>query len=139
MLKKIVIILIFILFSSINVHAEVNTNIEIFDITQGKVVKELQSDSKIEEIAINYLKGIRGVYGKFDPIPHKGYAIGISLESPVKIQGKWLNALVNEVIIMFPEHEPPFLAIIDNENKLVCFYFQGNTDILLKHLDFKLN
>jgi hypothetical protein len=139
LLKKTVIIIILILFSQIHVYAEENRNIEIFDISQGKVIKMLKLDSKIENIAISYLKGIRGLYGKFNPIPNKGYAIAIPLQPPVKIHDKWLNALVNEVIIMFPEHEPPFIVVIDDENRLVCFYFRGNTDILLKDLDFKLN
>ena len=128
-----------IFFSSISVHAEENTNIEIFDITRGKVVKALQADSKVREMAIKYLQGIKGVYGRLDPIPDKGYAIGISLEPSVKVQGKWLNTLVNDVVIMFPDNESPFLVVIDNENKLLCFYFNGDTDKLLNKLDFKLN
>ena len=139
MLKKTALILIIILFYSINVHAEGNSNIEIFDITKGKVVKVLHVDSKIEEIAINYLKGINCVHGKFNPIPKEGYAIAIPLKTSVKIQGKWLNAFVNEVIIMFPKLEPPFLVVIDNDDRLVCFGFKGDTEFLLKILNFKLN
>ena len=138
MLKKIVIIILIILLSSINAYAVDNTNIEIFDISQGKVVKVAPSNPKIQAKAIKYLNGITGVYGKFDPIPDKGYAIGIHLEPPAKIQGKWLNALLDEVIIMFPQQEPPFLVVIDEENKLVCFRFQGDTNKLLKDLNFKI-
>jgi len=122
-----------------NVYAEDITNIEIFNITQGKVIKVLPSDSKFEKIATDYLKGIKGIYGKFNPIPNKGYAIRIPLESPVKIDEKWFDALINEVIIMFPDGEPPFLVVTDNESRLVCLGFQGNTDKLLKKLKLKLN
>ena len=139
MLKKTVITLIILFFYSINVHAEGNTNIEIFDITKGKVVKVLQTDSKIEKIAINYLKEINCVHGKFNPIPEKGYAIAIALENFVKIEGKWLNAFVNEVIIIFPEQEPPFLVVIDDKDRLVCFGFKGDTSLLLKIIKFKLD
>ena len=145
MFKKIVIILIILFLNSMNVYAVENTNIEVFDITQGKVVKGVKSDPKIQAMAIKYLNGITGIYGKFNPIPDKGYAIGIHLEPPTKIKSKSksksksLNLLVNEVVIMFPQQEPPFLMVTDEENKLVCFRFKGNISKLLKYLDFEIN
>lgn len=138
MFKKTVIILIILLLNSINVYAVDNTNIELFDINQGKVVKVAESNPKIQAKVIKYLNEITGVYGKFNPIPDKGYAIGIHLEPAEKIQGKWLNVIVEEVIIMFPQEEPPFLVLIDEENKLVCYRFQGDTNKLLKELKFKI-
>ncbi|MCY6370777.1 hypothetical protein [Clostridium ganghwense] len=139
MIKRAVVTLVIVLLSSTNIYAQGYRHIEIFSINQDKVVKVVQSTSEIQKLAVNYLEGIEGVYGKFDPVPSNGYAIKIPLESPVKIQGRWLNAFVDEVIIIFPEQEDPFLMIFENENRLVCFTFKGNTDALLNSLDFELN
>ena len=139
MLKKTAIILIILFFTSINVYGSGIRDIEIFDITKGKVIKVTDSKPKIQKIAIGYLHEISGVYGKFNPIPDNGYAIRIPLESSVKVESKWLNVTVDEVIIIFPEGEPPFLMLTDNENRLFCFNFKGDTKKLLKSLAFKIN
>lgn len=81
---------------------------------------------------------MNGIYGKNDPVTQDGYAIKIPLDPAVKVQGKWLNALINEVYIIIPENDPPFFMIFQNENKLSCFSFNGNIDTLSKVLDFNL-
>lgn len=139
MYKKVFVFLIIMFLSSINVRAEANRNIEIFDIKQEKVVKVLQSKRKIQKLAASYIQGISGVYGKFNPIPDKGHAIRIPLEPSIKIHQPLLSAVVDEIIIMFPEDEKPFLLLFENENKLMCFTFEGDTNSLLKYLDYKLN
>lgn len=139
MIKRAVVTFVIVLLSSININAEEYRHIEIFSIDQGKVVKVVQSTSEIQKLATNYLQEIDGVYGKFNPIPNTGYAIRIPLEPSVKIQGKWLNTFVDEIIIMFPKNETPFLMVFENENKLVCFTFRGDTNILYKYLDFEQN
>ena len=136
-IKGLAIILIILLLYSINVYAEGNRNIEIFDINQGKVVKILESDSVFQREAINYLRDITGIFGKCDPIPSKGYAIRIPLMPSQEMQGQWINGFINEVIIVFPEEETtPFLMVFENEDRLLCFTFSGDTDTLLKNLKF---
>jgi len=136
-IKGMAIILMILLIFSINVYAEGNRNIEIFDINQGKVVKVLESNYVVQGEVINYLQGINGIVGKVDPIPNKGYAIRIPLVPSQEMQGRWINGRINEVIIVFPEEETtPFLMVFENENRLLCFTFAGNTEALLKDLDF---
>lgn len=137
MIKRTAVILVIILLISTNVYADGYRNIEIFSINQGKIIKELQSTSQVQNLAINYIEGIEGIYSKFDPIPKSGYAIKIPLEPSVKIQE--LNTFVDQIIIMFPEKEAPFLIIFENETRMVCFAFKGNTNLLLKSLEFEPN
>jgi len=140
MFKKAIIILIIVLLTPINVNAEEVRNIEIFDITEGRVVKVVKLNSVIQKEVKEYLLGIVDVYAKSDPIPTKGYAIKIPLEPSIKIETKWINSVVDEVIIIFPDEEGPeqFLMIFEDENKLVCFTFVGNTKLLLKNLNFQI-
>lgn len=140
MIKKAIIFLIIILLAPINTDAKEYRNIEIFDITEGRVVKVVKLNSVIQKEVKEYLIGIVGVYAKSDPIPTKGYAIKIPLEPSISIKNKWINSVIDEVILMFPNEEGPehFLMIFENENKLVCFTFQGNTKLLLKNLNFEI-
>jgi hypothetical protein len=135
---SIVVVLLIILFHSTVVHAEEFKYAEIFDPKQNKVVKVVQLNTEIHDMVARWIKNIEGIYGKNDPISDDGYAIKIPLDPTVKVEGKWLNALVNEVYIIIPENDPPFFMIFEDENKLCCFPFNGNIDTLSKSLDFKL-
>lgn len=134
MFKELIISFVVILSLSFNVNAQANKNIEIFNINQGKVERVIQSNSKIQQVVENYLNGIDGIYAKFNPIPEKGYAVRIPLEPSFKLEGKHINTIVDEVIIMFPEDEESFLMIFEDGERLLCFGFKGDRKLLLKEL-----
>jgi hypothetical protein len=140
MIKRAFMIFVIVLLSSINIHAQTYNDVEIFDITQGKVVKVVKSNSAFQKEAVTYLENINGVYPKFNPIPEKGHAIRVPLTPSVKIQNNWTNTLVHEVIIMFPDEQGshPFLMFFEDDDKLMCFEFKGDTVNLLKLLNFKI-
>lgn len=138
MFKKIVIILITILLTSAQVSAYENINIEIFDINKECVVKKVHSNPAIQKEVELYLKGITDIYTKFNPIPNKGYMIKIPLEVPIAVQNKWISTFVDEVIIIVPEGQGRYLMVFDNKDRALFFTFEGNVDVLLKSLHFRL-
>ncbi|MBU5593124.1 hypothetical protein KQI89_15350 [Clostridium sp. MSJ-4] len=139
MFKKIAIVLFSLLLFSMKVSAAESIHVEIFHINQESVVKRTPLTSKIQREAENYIKGITGVYAKFNPIPNSGYMIKIPFETPAMIKNQWINAFVDEIIVIFPEQEDPYLLVFDNKDRTIFLSFKGNTDLLLKHLKFKLN
>ncbi|MGV8982657.1 hypothetical protein [Clostridium sp.] len=136
--KTIAIIFLFIMMYSIVVSAEGFKYAEIFDPKQDKVVKVVQMNKKIHKIVSSSIKDVDVLYGKYNPLTDDGYAIKIPLYPAVKVQGKCLNALVNEVYIIIPENVPPFFMIFENSDKLLCFPFKGDIDKLSRALDFEL-
>lgn len=139
MIKRIFIIFVIGLLTSVSVSARGYAKIEVFDISKEAVVKRVDTNSAIQKKVESYLKGITNIYIKFKPIPSKGYMIKIPLEPPVMVKNQWLNSPVNEVILVFPEQGKPYLAVFDEKNKITFFYFEGNTDALLKELNFLPN
>lgn len=141
MMKKIVIALaFFVMFQhSIYVSAEGFKCIEIFDPKQDKVVKVVPLNSEIQNMVTSWITNIQGIYGKNDPTTDDGYAIKVPLDPAVKVHCKSLNAVVSEVYIIIPENDPPFFMIFEDDNKLICYPFNGNIDMLSNSLDFKLN
>ncbi|MFZ5988603.1 MAG: hypothetical protein ACOYWZ_15970 [Bacillota bacterium] len=107
--------------------------IEIFDINKEKVIKKFKSNPSIQKEAVNYLKSLTGVYMKFNLFPKEGFMIKIPLESSVKIKEQDIYYLVNEVIIIFPGQDRPYLMFLDDEGRPHAFYFDGDTGQLLKH------
>jgi len=136
--KVIAIIFLFIMMYSIVASGKGFKYAEIFDPKQDKVVKVVQMNTKINKIVASYIKDVDVLYGKYNPITDDGYAIRIPLYPAVKVQGKYLNALVNEVYIMIPENALPFFMIFENSDKLSCFPIKGDVDKLSKALNFKL-
>lgn len=126
---------------SSNIRVQENLNIEIFDISKGSVIKKIHSNQILQSEVEKYLKGITGLYVKVKAIPDKGYIIKIPLEPSVKVQNQWLidydiNS-VDEVFIIFPEQETPYLLVLDNKDRPLFYTFEGNTNELLKNLNFQ--
>lgn len=116
-------------------ETSVPKDVEIFDINEGKVIKKIKSNPSIQKEAGNFLKGITGMYAKVKAIPDKGYIARVPLRPPVMIKNQWLNDLVKEVFVIFPENEKPYLLILDDKLRPLFYNFKGNTDEFLKILD----
>ncbi len=117
----------------VNSHSGI---VEIFDIDNEQVVKKVQSTPAIQSEVKNFLNGITSIYAKFNPIPQKGFMVKIPLEPTVQVSNEWLDTCVDEVIIIFPEHAFPYLMVFEDGIRPLVFTFAGNTDALLKHLDY---
>lgn len=139
MIKKLLVALSFfiIFLHSIYVNAIDFKYIEIFDPKQDKVVKVIQSNPQIQDMITSWITNIEGLY-KNDPATDDGYVIKIPLDPIVKVNCKSMNALVSEVYILIPENDPPCYLIFEDKNKLSCFPFNGNIDMLSNILDFNL-
>lgn len=129
---------IFFLFNLLIVNAQSITNIEVFDIEKSKIIKTPPTNPKIQLEAENIINEIDNVVKKINPIPDKGYMIKIPLEPSLRLENKWVYAMIDEVIIIIPEDEKPYLLIFDDENKSYFFTFEAKIDTLLNTLDFPL-
>ena len=136
MIKKVLVIFLLALALIIKVSAQEYRSIEIFDIHTECVVKKLPSNVTLQKEVDNYLKGITGIYVKLNPIPKKGFMVKIPLDPDLRIQNQWFQGLVNEVIVIFPEEGEPYLMVFDSMDRPHIFYFEGQTDILLKKMNY---
>ncbi|MCB2293418.1 hypothetical protein LGK95_07770 [Clostridium algoriphilum] len=140
MKKKIlaIIVLFIILLHPTVIFAEGFKDVEIFDPKQEKVVKVVKLNPKINNMVTEWIKNVDAIYGKSNPLTDDGYAVRVPLYPSVTVQNKNLNTVVNDVYIIVPKHETPFLMIFDNENRLLCYPFKGDINTLSKVLNFKL-
>ncbi|CAH2715925.1 hypothetical protein BACCIP111895_03109 [Neobacillus rhizosphaerae] len=139
MIKKILISICICIFKLITTSAMAQTNqqIQIIDISKGKVIKNVQKNSDIQQEVEKFLEGITGVYVKLNPYPNNGFVIKIPLEPNVMVKNQWFNDFVDEVMIIFPGQEHPYLMVFDNENQPYFLTFQGDTSKFLGLLNFK--
>ena len=112
--------------------------VQIFDPKQDRVVKVVQVNDEIHNMVANLIKDVDSLYAKNNPLTDDGYAIRVPIYPAVRVQGKCLNALVDNVFIIIPQHDTPFFMIFEDDHKLLCFPFKGNISTLSKVLDFDL-
>ncbi|OCA81585.1 hypothetical protein A8F94_22205 [Bacillus sp. FJAT-27225] len=137
MFKKFLVCLFFLGCLAIHVEAETNLPVELFDINKGQVVKSVQSTAEIQQEASKFLQEITGVYQKINPIPKEGFMIKIPLSPPNKVENQWFKGDTDEVIVVFPSFEAPFLMLFDNKNNVHIFTFKGDTSRLLELINYK--
>lgn len=128
----------FFSFNLFIVNAQSITNIELFDIEKNEIIKTTKPNLLIQLEVEKIIKEIDDIVRKLKPIPDKGYMIRISLKPSLQLENQWVYALIDEVIIIIPEDEEPYLLIFDDENRTHFFTFETKIDTLLNTLSFSL-
>jgi hypothetical protein len=98
-----------------------NKMIEIYDIEQETVIKTVMVTPFIQKDSDKVLQGISNIYKKFNPIPEKGLLVKVPLDPALHVTNQWVNTLVDELIIFYPEDDEPFILIYDDENSTYFF------------------
>ncbi|WP_147534394.1 hypothetical protein [Bacillus marasmi] len=137
MIKKIFGIIIIFQFVSTIASAQTNRQIEVFEISKGKVIAIVQQNPQLQQEVKTFLEGISGVYVKYNPIPKTGYMIRVPLEPPIMVKNQWFNDLVDEVTIIFSGQENPYIMVFDDENRLHFLTFERDTAHFLRLLDYE--
>ncbi|RAS71828.1 hypothetical protein [Priestia endophytica] len=103
-----------------------NKNVEVFDLTQSKVVKITPTNEVLQKEAEKSIRSITLLSKKVSPLPRKGALVRIPLDPAVSIRNEWMDDLVDEVIIIFGEREKPLLMVFTDENRTLFFEFNYN-------------
>lgn len=93
------------------------TDIEVFDVKQGKVIKHIANTKEIQEEVKICIHKITGLSGQLSVDPKDGLIYHIPVEPPVMLNNQWLNVQVNEVYLIVPLTQKPQLLLFDEENK----------------------
>ncbi|PKR84900.1 hypothetical protein [Heyndrickxia camelliae] len=137
MSKKLFLGFLFLFLLTTNASAQTNRQIEIFDISKERVVKKVPASSDIQENVKRLLERTTSVYPKVKPIPSKGFMVKVPLEPAMVLRNQWLHGKINQVILVFPPKEHPFYLVMDEKNRTHLFLFEGETDTLLRKLNYK--
>lgn len=124
-------------FFSTNAFAQVDKQIEVFDCQKEIVIQKQSLDAAIQKEAVQYAKSITGAFKNLNVVPKNGYMVKIPLSKPVAITNQWIHTTIDEVLVLLPLHEKPYIMIYDDENNPHFYYVQGYPEQLLKHLKVK--
>ncbi|KFM99261.1 hypothetical protein D0U04_25395 [Bacillus clarus] len=137
MYKKIGFVFLFLFLLSTNAFANTNKQIEVFDCQKEMVVQKQSLDTNIQKEAMQYTKSITGPFKNLNVVPKTGHMIKIPLSKPIVITNQWIHTTIDEVLILLPLNEKPYIMIYDDENNPHFYYVKGDPELLLKHLKVK--
>ena len=118
---------------------ESGSEIQIFDVAKGKIVKKMSSGPAVEAEAEKIINSITGLYAKVKPFPEKGYIVRVPCNPALIVQNSYINATVDKMYIIFTQNEPPIVLILDSKDRPFVYNFSCSTDTLVKYLNFKFN
>ncbi|NLP49290.1 hypothetical protein [Bacillus sp. RO1] len=108
--------------------------IEVFDVTQGKVIKSIPLNEKNKEEALKLVKSADSLYPKLNPTPKTGFMIKVIFEPAEEIEAKVLKQPVNQVIFISPEAEKPYMLIFNEKDQPMFYYFSEDFEPFLEML-----
>ncbi len=137
MIKKIGVISLLLFLLSTNALANTNQQIEVFDCQKEMVIQKQSLDPIVQKEAVQYAKAITGPFKNLNVVPKDGYMIRIPLSKPVSITNQWLHTTIDEVLILLPLNEKPYIMLYDDENNPHFYYVKGKPGLLLKQMNVK--
>ncbi|WP_404448985.1 hypothetical protein LG307_05930 [Sutcliffiella horikoshii] len=97
--------------------------IEVFDVTQGKVTKSIPMEDKNKEEALKLVKSADSLFPNLNPTPKTGFMVKVIFEPAQDIETKVLNQPVTQVIFIFPDAEKPYMLIFNEKDQPMFYYF----------------
>lgn len=91
--------------------------VEMFDVGINDVVNKRPPNERIQQETTAILQTINGIYVKINPMPKDGYMVRIPLSPSMTVKNKWFNDFINEVVLIIPEEEEPYIMLLDDENQ----------------------
>lgn len=120
------------------VHAQGPTDVEFFDVKEGKVVKTAPSDRKTHKEASKWLKSIEGPVPNAVINPQQGVVWKVPLDPPVKVDNQWFKGTANVVFVFWEKPDAkPYLLIFTPDGKPLLFTFKHSLKPFVKKYDVK--
>jgi hypothetical protein len=116
------------------VQAAEPKDVQVFDIAQGKIMKRVKNSPEIREEVENSLQSIHELVVKFRVEPKDGVVLRIPMEPSVKVDNQWFHDSVNEVFIIVPRSEKPFMLLFTADKKSIILKFKHPVQQLLKEM-----
>ena len=122
-MKKFLILLVFFCGAFPMAFSAQPLQIEVFDVTQGKVTKSIPMEDKNREEALKLVKSADSLFPKLNPTPKTGFMVKVIFEPAEDIETKVLKQPVTKVIFIFPDAEKPYMLIFNEKDQPMFYYF----------------
>ncbi|MNC57879.1 hypothetical protein D3C75_1075690 [compost metagenome] len=118
---------------NLNLHKPDQPWVQIFDVQQEKVVKQLPLTDDLSKSLIGLLNSSPKIYGGMDMNPKSGLIIHVEFKNPVKLSSAVYTDLVKEVYLFLePGEKPKSLIYFNSRRGFIVVVLKGDSDQLIK-------
>ena len=135
MKRRIVISLLLISFCFYSSAHATGDVVEIFDCHKETIIHKKKMNNSIHKIISDYVANVTTPYKKFNPLPSHGLMIKVPLSKPLTVSNQYFANIIDEVIIILPTDDNPYLLLFDDENYPHFYYFDGKIEKLEAELN----
>lgn len=107
------------------------SEIEVFDVVQGSVIKHIEGTPYVQQEMRNMVQTITGMVKDLKIEPTDGYLVKIPLEPPIMIKDPYLNILAEELILFISSDSEPKLLLFSDENQPYFVHFNYDFSFFL--------
>lgn len=118
------------------VSADGLTDIEIFDVSEGKVVQHITNTPEIQQEIRKMLDTINGYDPKIQGNPENGIIIKIPVEPSVEVKNQWFNDWVSEILLFVSAAEEPRILLFTDENRSIFVQFTHDVQPFLSKIGY---
>lgn len=127
------IISIALLALNLNLHQPDQSMVQIFDVQQEKVVKQIPLTDDLSMSLIGLLDSSPKMYGGMDMNPKSGFIIHVEFKNPVKLSSAVYTDLVKEVYLFLePGEHPKSLIYYNTQRGVIVVVLKGDSDQFIK-------
>ncbi|SDE65875.1 hypothetical protein SAMN04488542_101296 [Fontibacillus panacisegetis] len=129
-LKMISIVLITL---NLNLYKPDQSLVQIFDVQQEKVVKQIPLTDGLEKSFIGLLDSSPKMYGGMDMNPKSGLILHVEFKNPIKLTSAVYTDLVKEAYLFLePGEQPKSLIYYNTQRGVIVVVLKGDSDQFIK-------
>lgn len=118
---------------NLNLHQPDQPMVQIFDVQQEKVVKQIPLTHELENSFIKLLDSSPKMYGGMDMNPKSGLILHVEFKNPVKLTSAVYTDLVKEAYLFLePGEQPKSLIYYNTQRGVIVVVLKGDSDQFIK-------
>lgn len=118
---------------NLNLHQPDQPMVQIFDVQQEKVVKQIPLTHELENSFIKLLDSSPKMYGGMDMNPKSGLILHVEFKNPVKLTSDVYTDLVKEAYLFLePGEQPKSLIYYNTQRGVIVVVLKRDSDQFIK-------
>jgi hypothetical protein len=112
--------------------------LQVFDISQGKVVKKIENSEKFQEFVTQWVDSVTGLHPAISTESRCGYVFRVPLSEPRKVQFGAQEIVTSSVFLFYcKQHDNLLLVFDDATRKPYLLAFSADLSAFLKAVDMQ--
>lgn len=97
--------------------------VQVFDVSQGKVVKSVPNDKKFQKMAKSWLRSVTGLAPQLSSDNSCTYVYRVPLAEPAEVKAGAVTVVTRDLFLFYCQDNPPLMLVFDDARKPYLLLF----------------